>query len=596
MVKKYGAIFLEALIAVVIVAFFAGFGDTSTITGAFHQDIDILRQTIRGQGLRANFSGLNWTVLYVSFRLIVLATLLSALFGTAHALLSVQMSRRAWRATNEWISTLFQSLPEAMYVILVFVALVFLLSHGINLPGLFHDGIPRIRDTFAPAIALAMPGGLYLRRILANRLKDEWLAPYVDTARAKGLSDRAIFYRHIVPNVLPLAFRQIPVVAGFVISSAVFAEYFLGYMGALFRFISFVGWNMNSGALSLQKPMGIPTYQAGAVFIVGLLLVFAWLIFRLLGEWLSNRVPRDVEPAPTPSRHRIDVVWLVAGVLCIGIVLFFATFPHLLTSANPFTKKLIDTKTYTFPPYPPSHVYLLGTDAAGRDLLARTLHGTFQTLFQVALTTVVVLVGSLLIATIALLNEAGWFSRFVLRFGRILSAMPVLLIVFLAVYHRNLASPYQEWQFIGWIALFEIGRGCVTFYGAMVEWYAFGFVEGAISVGQTRLGILFKPLRSWLGQFALEYVFSELTRVLSLMTLLAMLHTYAVEGIVYLSTTPPTPAIGSLQLTWFSLLGDAANQVFSIISHPFIIYAPVLALLLTMFGASFIARGLRGSR
>lgn len=551
---------------------------------------------IHGTNQRQQFSGLSWSLLLLSFRLIACATVFSFGLGFLHAMYRTRL-RSSWlRQFDEFLSTLLQSLPESMYVIIVFVVLVNLLRFGINLPGLFYDGAPRWVDTIAPAIALAIPGALYLSRILTTRLSDEQQAFYVDTARGKGVSEYGVFYRHVLPNILPMAFRQVPVLAGLVISNALFAEYFLGYMGVLFRLTQYVGWNDHSGAFGLTKPTGIPTYQMGAVFVVGLLLVVSWFMFALISTFLTSRFPEDIEPSPSPSTRTIDSRWVIAGAVCIGIVLFCSLFPGLLTTANPNATKLMDKATMTFPPFPPSRSYLLGSDASGHDLLAQTLHGTWNTLGQVLMATAIVVIGSIAVATIALVRRDSIISTFIRRIGRILSALPAMFLVFLAVYNRNLLSHSQTLQFVCWIALFEIGRGSVAYMGAMSEWYAFGFVEGAESIGMGRIRVLARPLRSWFNQFTLEFCFSEFTRILSLMTLLAMLHTYAVDKVVYLNGRPPIPAIRSGTLSWFSILGDAANNVFSILSHPFLIYAPVIALLLTLLGASFIARGLRGTR
>ncbi|MFB5189615.1 ABC transporter permease subunit [Alicyclobacillus fastidiosus] len=595
MVRKIGALGFETFIGGLLVLFFAGFGVTSTFVGAIHEAVALVVQTVDGEHLRANYAGVTGVEVWTSFRLIAVATALSFLGGLAHAVWNIRIRHRLAQHMNEFAATLLQTVPEAMYVVLVFVVLVYLLNHGINVPGLFHDGIPRWQDTFAPAIALAIPGALYLRSIVYNRLKDELEAQYVSTAVAKGLSWRRIFYVHVLPNSLPMAFLQIPVVAGFVISSALFAEYFLGYMGLLSRLTTFVGWDMTLGSFSLRKANGIPTYQGGAVAVVGLLLLASWLVFAVIGEVLAARFPSEIEPSPTPTQRKVDKPWLIAGSLLIAVVLFFSAFPRLLTKNSPNAVHEMNTQAWTYPPFAPSRTYLLGTDSAGRDLLSQTLHGTFTTLSQVVIATVIVVIGSIVVASVAVL-ERGWVSQLLLRFGRTLSTAPVLFIVFLAVYHRNLSSPYQAIQFIAWIAFFEIGRGAVSFYSALVEWHRFGFIEGAKSVGQRRISIVFRQLRSWLGQFTLEFTFAEFTRVLSLMTLLAMLHTYAVDKLVALNGMPPAMAERSGQLTWFSTLGDAANDVFSIISHPFTIYAPCLALAITMIGASFLARGFRGSR
>jgi peptide/nickel transport system permease protein len=61
-----------------------------------------------------------------------------------------------------------------------------------------------------PVIAIATFGGLaYNMRVMRGNLLDTLNAQYVETARAKGLSERAVVMRHAVPNALhPLVMYQ----------------------------------------------------------------------------------------------------------------------------------------------------------------------------------------------------------------------------------------------------------------------------------------------------------------------------------------------------------------------------------------------------
>ena len=61
-----------------------------------------------------------------------------------------------------------------------------------------------------PVVAIAVFGGLaYNMRVMRGNLLDTLNAQYVETARAKGLSERAVVMRHAVPNALhPLIMYQ----------------------------------------------------------------------------------------------------------------------------------------------------------------------------------------------------------------------------------------------------------------------------------------------------------------------------------------------------------------------------------------------------
>ncbi|MEO8392111.1 MAG: ABC transporter permease [Chloroflexota bacterium] len=53
-----------------------------------------------------------------------------------------------------------------------------------------------------PAITLGLSGGVWYARILRNSLLDELSGDYIRTARAKGLRERRVVYRHALRNAL----------------------------------------------------------------------------------------------------------------------------------------------------------------------------------------------------------------------------------------------------------------------------------------------------------------------------------------------------------------------------------------------------------
>ncbi|MFV0336134.1 MAG: ABC transporter permease [Tropicimonas sp.] len=79
--------------------------------------------------------------------------------------------------------------------------------------GLFDFNWAKLRDLIShvwPVIAIATFGGLaYNMRVMRANLLDTINAQYIETARAKGLSERRVIMRHAVPNALhPLVAYQ----------------------------------------------------------------------------------------------------------------------------------------------------------------------------------------------------------------------------------------------------------------------------------------------------------------------------------------------------------------------------------------------------
>jgi peptide/nickel transport system permease protein len=125
-----------------------------------------------------------------------------------------------------WVDTLLSgvaflgmTVPRFLMALIMVYILVF--HFNVSEIGNFfssrYGGAPWSWDKFVdlvkhvwPVIAIAVFGGLaYNMRVMRGNLLDTLNAQYVETARAKGLSERQVIMRHAVPNALhPLIMYQ----------------------------------------------------------------------------------------------------------------------------------------------------------------------------------------------------------------------------------------------------------------------------------------------------------------------------------------------------------------------------------------------------
>ena len=103
--------------------------------------------------------------------------------------------------------TLSSCIPEfwlSLVLILVFsVTLKLLPSGGAYAVGRESDAADRIRHLILPVTALVLSHLWYYAYMLRNRLLEETHADYVRMARAKGLSNGQILFRHCLRNAAP---------------------------------------------------------------------------------------------------------------------------------------------------------------------------------------------------------------------------------------------------------------------------------------------------------------------------------------------------------------------------------------------------------
>src|SRR5256884_6826128 len=100
---------------------------------------------------------------------------------------------------------------------------------------------------------------------------------YVRTARAKGVSDRAVVLRHGLSNALVPIVTVIGVQAGYLLGGAVLTETVFAWPG--------VGTLMVQGILARDFPL-----VQGCVLVVALSFVLVNLAVDLLYAWLDPRI------------------------------------------------------------------------------------------------------------------------------------------------------------------------------------------------------------------------------------------------------------------------------------------------------------------
>jgi peptide/nickel transport system permease protein len=124
--------------------------------------------------------------------------------------------------------------------------------------------------------------------------------------------------------------------------------------------------------------------------------------------------------ADAPRRQRIDVS-LVLAVVVLVIVLLWAAVPSLFTSYDPI-KGLPGQQLRA-----PSWTHILGTDALGRDLFARLVHGSVHSLSGAL---AAVAIGLALGTTLGVLagSLGGRTDTVIMRLVDVLLSIPVLLL------------------------------------------------------------------------------------------------------------------------------------------------------------------------
>ncbi|GGX89567.1 ABC transporter permease [Streptomyces minutiscleroticus] len=213
------------------------------------------------------------------------------------------------------------------------------------------------RWTVLPALSLGLPAGALLGRLLADLLPGAFAEPWAPAAAARGMPGRRIArqaVRRCLPALLPNAALYVVGLTG----GAVAVEQIFDIPGL--------------GRLTLQAAVAqdLPVLQAGTLALVLLaacVTLAAHGAARLLaGPALAAGALGSLHrPAPPASR----VPLLVYGAVLVAVVGW----------GLPRDPLAVDTGARLLAP---SRAHPFGTDALGRDVLARLAHGAFGTLSQ----------------------------------------------------------------------------------------------------------------------------------------------------------------------------------------------------------------------
>jgi len=130
----------------------------------------------------------------VSIQLGALSLLVALGLGVLAGLASGAFAQTAWDKLSMFFATAGISIPN--FVLGAFLILVF--SHHFKLfpPALWEDA----RSVVLPAFALGLAPAAYIARLTRASILEETHRDYVRTARAKGLPEMTILFRHVLKN------------------------------------------------------------------------------------------------------------------------------------------------------------------------------------------------------------------------------------------------------------------------------------------------------------------------------------------------------------------------------------------------------------
>lgn len=131
------------------------------------------------------------------------------------------------------MTTLFLAVPSfwlGLMVVLVML-LLFEWKAPIQVVHFWHDPIQNLEIVWGPVLVLGMAQAAYISRLARSTFLEVMYEDYIRTARAKGLKERIILFRHTFRNaILPLVTLS-GILLGFALAGSVVIEAVFGVKG-----------------------------------------------------------------------------------------------------------------------------------------------------------------------------------------------------------------------------------------------------------------------------------------------------------------------------------------------------------------------------
>lgn len=170
------------------------------------------------------------------------------------------------------IALLGISLPS--FVIGPFLVYIFAVKLNIFAP----TGSSNPEDIVLPAVTLGAALSAILTRMVRSSVIEELGEDYVRTARAKGLSERIVIYKHVLKNGLIPVVTILGLQLGVLMAGAIVTEKIFGWQGL--------------GLLLLDEGIAKLDYRIvqGCVLVISVTYIFANTLTDYVYRWLDPRI------------------------------------------------------------------------------------------------------------------------------------------------------------------------------------------------------------------------------------------------------------------------------------------------------------------
>ena len=268
-------------------------------------------------------------------------------------------------------------------------------------------------------------------------------------------------------------------------------------------------------------------------------------------------------PAPLFWTRLARDPWARFGLAVVGVLAVLALLAPWLAPGDPFRGNLAASLR------PPSHTFLLGSDAQGRDELSRLLYGARLSLAVGFISQSIALTIGVTLGLLAGFY-GRWMDSVIMRVADVTLAFPslLLLIAIAAAVKPSLPVVFVVIGLVGWAGMARLVRGQVLLARGLE------YVQAARALGASDVRIIARHL--------LPNVIAPVI-VAATLGIGGAIMAEAALSFIGLGAQPPTPSWGAMVAEGRDLLRVA----------PWVSIAPGIAIGVAVLGLNLLGDGLR---
>ena len=266
------------------------------------------------------------------------------------------------------------------------------------------------------------------------------------------------------------------------------------------------------------------------------------------------------------TRYKKNKLAMIGLLVFLAIIMLSVTSPLFIDYKSQVIKQRIIEQFQG-----PSSKHLLGTDHFGRDILMRLIWGSrISILVSLGVIAVSLTCGSLLGASAGFFG--GVFDQFIMRVLDVFFAIPMTLMAISIVAAFGNSMP----NLVLAISLGQIPKMSRIIRSSVITLKGQDFIEAARACDESGIIIILKHIiPNAIGPIIVE---GTLTMAKAILLIAGL-------SFIGLGIEPPTPE-------WGAMLSDAKSYI---LNYPYLMYAPGIAIVITVLSITLIGDGLRDS-